>query len=651
MVEIADEPEIAIGAATLRPATCEFAYGHGVEIVELQVVRVLLVLAKSQGRVVSRDTLVEQGWNGRSVSEDAINRVTSRIRRLATATGAFELDTIRGVGYRLRGAAQTSPGSDAIASPPDEVEPPRRVVWPWLLAGLSTVAFVVIGAWLLAISPRRTQAHTAPSPPTIAVMSLSSAGGDHALADRLTTELRSTISRMHGLNLIDPPVGGGWTKTDLVLDGSIDSQPRPVITLALHDGRSAARIWGATFDGRTLIDPSAEERAVAAPAQYLAIWLGDRLSGQPAASGQQDPEVAALVSQGRRALRESGDARLKRRWPESLRWAKAARVIADRALAIDPSASGALMLRFELDSWPLFPRKGETMEAFKARREEGERSLAQALASDPDNPDVLVAASHAATQSMRWDDAGKLLLRAVAIDPNSAAANAWYAYHLARLGQCGEGLKYAKVAAGLEPDQGWTQMVVPRLLNCAGRQNEALADYRALMVKEPASVFLVREVYLWLLARRDAKGIRELVAFSRDHLWRGHPPEALAGELNRASAGADALDGKPQALLHRLDVDRIAITNHAGGQSIFGRTEGDSLFPLALEYAEAGATNTAIILLRQAVEAGSLYLPWALPYGSNEFPPSVRADPRYGALWRSSPRLAELMQWRSGVRH
>ncbi len=271
------------------------------------------------------------------------------------------------------------------------------------------------------------------------------------------------------------------------------------------------------------------------------------------------------------------------------------------------------------------------------------------MANDPDDPEVLAAASHEATQGMRWDDAGNLLRRAVAVDPNSPTANAWYAYHLARLGRCREGLRYAKIAAGLQPDQVWTQMAVPRLLNCAGRQGEALGDYRALMVKEPGNVFLVREVYLWLLAKRDAKGIRDLVAFSRDDLWAARPPVALKGELDRASDGSDALEGRPQALLRRLDADRVAIATHAGGESIFGRTAGDTLFPLALEYSEAGATDAAIAALREAVEAGSVYLPWALPYGSNEFPRSLRDDPRYGALWRSSSGLVALMKQRSAA--
>jgi len=423
----------------------------------------------------------------------------------------------------------------------------------------------------------------------------------------------------------------------------------PVLTLALHESGSGARIWGAAFDGRAISDPSVEERAVAASAQYLAIWLGDRLSGQPTARDPGDPAVQALVAEGRQTLREAGDARLKRQWPKFFELVKQTRAISDRALALDPKAAGALMLRSEIDSWPLFPRPGETPEAFRSRREEGQRALAQALAADPDDPDVLVAAGQAATLGMRWDDAGKLLQRAVAVDPNSAGANVWYAYHLGLLGRCQEGLRYAKIAAGLQPDQAWTQMAVPRLLNCAGRQAEALTIYRHLMTQAPDNAFLVRDVYLWLLAKRDAKGIRDLVSFSRDHLWSGRPPPSVAAALDRASAGAEALDGKPGALLRDLDADRLAISAHARGESIFGRTEGDTLFPLALEYAEAGATDKAIDALRQAVEAGSLYLPWALPYGANAFPRAMQEDPRFGALWRSSPGLAALMKQRSAA--
>jgi tetratricopeptide (TPR) repeat protein len=476
---------------------------------------------------------------------------------------------------------------------------------------------------------------------------LTGAPEDRAMADRLTGELKSTLSHMRGLRLIEAPSASAPPKTDLVLDGSVERDGgQPSVKLALHDGRSGARVWGATFDGRAMADPTVEERAVAAPTQYLAIWLGERLSGRPAARDPESPELATLVIQGRRALREADDARLRRQWPRFLQLTRAAEDATDRALAMDPHAPRALMLRFELDSWPLYPRPGESPQAFKTRREAGARALDQALAADPDDPEVLIAAGQEDTRGLRWDDAGKLLQRAVAIDPNSADANVWYAYHLGRIGQCAAGLRYARIAAGLQPDQVWTQMAPPRLLLCAGRQDEALADYRALQVKEPGNVFLVRDIYLWLMARRHSDGIRKMVAFERDGLWGGRPPGPIAAVLSRAGAGADALDGKPQALIAQLDAEYAAITHHEAGPLAFGRSEGDALFPLALEYAEAGDTDKALNTLREAVEAGSLYLPWALPYGSNPFPASVRDDARFKALWKSSKALSELMDQR-----
>jgi DNA-binding winged helix-turn-helix (wHTH) protein/TolB-like protein len=351
MGAIADEPDIAIGHGVLRPATREFLSATGAETVELQVVRVLMAMAKNQGQVMSRDALVNRGWAGRVVSEDAINRVMSKIRGLATATGAFELDTIRGVGYRLRPKAGAALASDAGVSVEAEKKPATRRVWPWAPVAIAALAILFVCGWLLATSSRHREPGSPPVTTTIAVVPLSNAAGGRAFADRLTAELRTTVSRIHGLRLIDGPVGAGAARTDLVLDGRVDGAvPRPVVTLALHDGRTGARVWGATLDGRAVTDPTVEERAVAAAAQYLAIWLGDRLAGQPAAREQEDPGVAALVAEGRRTLRQADDARLKRQWPKFFQLTNATRAIADRALAIDPKAPGALMLRFELDS-------------------------------------------------------------------------------------------------------------------------------------------------------------------------------------------------------------------------------------------------------------------------------------------------------------
>ncbi|MDP3736809.1 MAG: hypothetical protein Q8R02_05440 [Hyphomonadaceae bacterium] len=72
----------------------------------------------------------------------------------------------------------------------------------------------------------------------------------------------------------------------------------------------------------------------------------------------------------------------------------------------------------------------------------------------------------------------------------------------------------------------------------------------------------------------------------------------------------------------------------------------DVQWTYAVEFAFAGDTSRAITLLQAAVNEGSLYIPETMPYGSTEFTPEMRADPRYQAIWRNDPRLVELMKLR-----
>lgn len=76
-------------------------------------------------------------------------------------------------------------------------------------------------------------------------------------------------------------------------------------------------------------------------------------------------------------------------------------------------------------------------------------------------------------------------------------------------------------------------------------------------------------------------------------------------------------------------------------------SEADTFFALAYEYAHAGATEKALNALQRAHDMGSTYLPWALPLGSSEFPPPLRSDRRYKALWTNAPGWAELIRQRA----
>ena len=646
MTALADQADMSLGAATLRPSTCQLIQGGEALIVEPQVMRVLIELGREPGKVLSREELVRRCWGGRSISEDAINRVISLIRRLATNTGAFQLRTIRTVGYQLEiaGAAGVAPSPGAQSSTPPAARRRGR-----LLAGVAAAVILAGGVGALVWRVTASAPASASAGPTLAVRPLAPGSEvDRALAAEVDEQLRSTLSRMQGLRLIEAPGGDG--RTDLVVEGSAARVGgHPLIKLTLRDGHSGVRIWSANFDGATTPEPTAQARAVSSTARYLAIRLGDGLAGQAAAREPDNPEVDRIVAEARRTFAAANEARHSRQWARSQALMKAVDQASGEALALDPNAARALMLRYQINAAPRYPMPGESQAAFKTRLNTAASYLSRAVAADPDDPEVLVAAGEDLRSAMRWGDAERLLERAVALDPNSPDANTWYAYHLGLMGRCELGLKHARIAAGLMPGDTWRQLAIPRLLHCAGRRAEAAAAYRDLLKRDRGNVFLLRELYLIHLGERDVGALRALQAFAQTDLWRGAPPPPVAAMIARIGLGADAVEGRPRAFVRLLDSDREALAHPPPGLTNFGRTRGDALFVLALEYAEAGQGDPAILTLREAVEQGSLYLPWALPHGPTEFPSVLRDRPDYAALWKSSPPLADLMARRKSA--
>lgn len=103
VVNLAHEANFMLGQAEVRPSTREILCGGRSLIVEPLAMQVLVVLARANMGVVSRDDLIQRCWGGRIVTEDAVTRVLSKVRRMGDefCDGAFSLQTIRSVGCRL----------------------------------------------------------------------------------------------------------------------------------------------------------------------------------------------------------------------------------------------------------------------------------------------------------------------------------------------------------------------------------------------------------------------------------------------------------------------------------------------------------------------------------------------------------------------
>lgn len=159
-VDLARAPAFAFGAVRVDPATRQVVLADGsTQTLEPRVMEVLVALQRAGGAILSRDDLIAACWRGMVVGEDAIQRVIQRLRKLATASGgAFRIETITKVGYRLLVDAPVGEGSaattDGLAADAPTVPRRRRLLLAALLAVVMAVAGVAMWrTWFPAAEP------------------------------------------------------------------------------------------------------------------------------------------------------------------------------------------------------------------------------------------------------------------------------------------------------------------------------------------------------------------------------------------------------------------------------------------------------------------------------------------------------------------
>jgi tetratricopeptide (TPR) repeat protein len=130
----------------IHPPTRQVVRDSKSETLEPRVMQVLVAFARSPGAILTRDDLIETCWDGRIVSENAINRVISRVRQIAAELGpdAFQLETITKVGYRI---LVGEPPQVPPISPDDGRPVPRFNRRLALAGGVTALGATALGAF------------------------------------------------------------------------------------------------------------------------------------------------------------------------------------------------------------------------------------------------------------------------------------------------------------------------------------------------------------------------------------------------------------------------------------------------------------------------------------------------------------------------
>jgi TolB-like protein/DNA-binding winged helix-turn-helix (wHTH) protein len=667
-MDLAREPNFRLGAMDVRPSTREIVFAGGREVLEPRVMGVLVVLALAKGEVVTRDDLTAACWDGRAVSDDAINRVISRIRRTSELTQGrdFTLETITKVGYRLAVGAGVDapahvPAADAPSQPPVRDVKPRLLVPVALLAALAIA--VATGAWWL--SGRTPEWKADPNASlTVAVLpfdNLGSGADDNMLAVGMSREIRNTLSRVRGLKVVSDSSSFAATVqnlgakdmremlwADLLVDGSLSRTDEIVkLSAELVDAVTGNNLWTGSEEGPAGDLNRLQQLMSSAIFEQIVSRVGPNRLQQLAPPKPADPRVYRLLVEASELLSQSHDHSRHGEEAAALDAGDKSYAIARQALEADPKSAPALALTgwlIETGSTREFVGT-PTAERFNLSAD----YMRRALAADPDNSVALQKlAEHYRRNEWRWADARALFERALALNPNDVLAHVFYSFYLSGTGRCIEALDHARIAEDLDPVGFKNDLTVPRMLNCVGRQMEADSLYLSVLDKDRSNLFILSEIYARFLARRDAEGLRALGVHVRDDLWKGSPSAAVQSILKRIDLSIDALGNRPQAFRIMLtqELDESRRTGVFTSPVAQGRRSADVSWLYAVELAFAGDTARAIDMLQKAITEGSLYIPETMPYGATEFTPEMRADPRYQAIWRSDPRLVELMRLR-----
>lgn len=209
-IVLGHEPPFTVGVLRVDPSVREIESGDRRETLEPRVMQVLVALARADGRIVTRDELIDWCWGGRIVGEDAINRAIFRLRQVAGSIGdgSFSIETITKVGYRLVARPKADPFHEK--APPVTARFNRRT----MIGATAAAATGVAAAGLLWRKPWKHR----PDPEAVELVRR----GDLAQRASRPDQTRQAVTYFERAVRVDPKYGAAWGMLALSYTHSLD---------------------------------------------------------------------------------------------------------------------------------------------------------------------------------------------------------------------------------------------------------------------------------------------------------------------------------------------------------------------------------------------------------------------------------------------
>ena len=497
-------PHLQFGDYTLDQSGYRLQRGDRRVRLEKIPMDLLILLARRQGELVSREEIAERLW-GKDVFVDVEHGINTAIRKIRRALRDDPekprfIETVMGRGYRFAASVTCSSYDSRVqeAPHPSSLKPslvtaagPAKagflLLRPRFLLGTTAVLALLAMGFLLNRS-RNARAATQPAIKSLAVLPLKNLSGDPGqeyFADGMTEELIGRLCDIHGLRVISGTSTMRFKETqrsvpeiaralhvDAVLEGAVINDGNLVrVHAQLIRGATGEHIWAQEYqrEYRGLLE--IQEEVAQSIARQVRATLTPQEKQGPASARALDPEAHEAYLKGRYYSNQRTETALKR-----------SIVYYQQAIARDPDY--ALPYSGLADTYALLGYRGHVLS--KDALSQAKTAALKAVQLN-DN----LAEAHASlafiAETLEWDwpTAEREYKRALELNPGYARTHHWYAGYLMYMGRFDEGIAEERRAAELDPLSLPINNAVAGRLLLAGHYDEALAKLRETLDMDP----------------------------------------------------------------------------------------------------------------------------------------------------------------------
>jgi TolB-like protein/class 3 adenylate cyclase len=378
-----------------------------------------------------------------------------------------------------------------------EIRPVRSTRWREfaIVAAILLSVAIAVGFFIRA---RTGATRTENSIAVLPFLDLSQAKDQEYFSDGITEQITTSLAEIHGLFVVartsafafknkteDVREIGRRLHVQHVLEGSVSRSSGKVrIDAQLISVSNGYHIWAQSYDSNEqdilALQSDVAEKVASALRIELHLADAERLGRRPTVS----PEAYELYLRGRYLL--------NKRTIDSI---QKARALFEQAVAKDPRF--ALGRTGIADSYILLADYGEISpeEASKAAWPQ----VSSAIAIDDNLAEAhLSRALLLSDFEWNWRDAEIDYRKAIQLNPNSATAHHWYAFHLAELGRFEEALRQIDAAQKQDPLSPIVRAANGKILYVAHRYDQAIKACQEAMDLEPnfaPALFVIAQAY------------------------------------------------------------------------------------------------------------------------------------------------------------